>query len=142
MHVLYKIYRISLFKSQYILYSRFGTLFYMLFSPFVSEDHNERVPPAPTTDHTLHTPPPHHPPVEVPAIVRKATRTFRAKRRNGHYLTPTTTDSLVLRTTPLIYKGEGMAFANSICCPPPFAKAGEIKTHSSVCLSVRLSQNL
>ena len=26
-----------------------------------------------------------------------------------------------------------------LCCPPPFAKAGDIKTHSSVCLSVRLS---
>ena len=29
-----------------------------------------------------------------------------------------------------------------LCCPPPFAKAGEIKTHSSVCPSVRLSFTL
>ena len=25
------------------------------------------------------------------------------------------------------------------CCPPPFAKAGDIKTHSSVCLSLCMS---
>ena len=48
-------------------------------------------------------------------------------------------------TTPLFYGSIKVKPIHTICiihlgcsyCPPPFVKAGDIKTHSSVCLSVR-----
>ncbi|KAK3095687.1 hypothetical protein FSP39_017587 [Pinctada imbricata] len=45
------------------------------------------------------TPPCRPHPLKPPVIARKATRTYRAKRRNGHYLTPSIGDTPGTRQT-------------------------------------------